>query len=389
MGARRGNGEGTITKRTDGRWEARLSLGDGKRKCYFGKTRQAVARKLTEAQRDRDKGLPIVGDRQTVAQYLDSWLSVARSSVRLTTWMRYEQFVRLHIVPSLGKFALSKLTPQQLQSLYVRKLESGLSSTTVHHLHMALHCAFDAAVRLGLVQRNICDLVDPPAMRETEYSTLTPEQVRVLLAAARGDRFEALYAVVLSTGMREGELLALKWSAVDLDQGTVQVRATIHRTIEGFTVSHTKTARSRRKLVLTPTAIDALRRHRVRQAEERLARGEAWEDQDLVFPNTVGKPMEVSNFARRCYKPLLKKASLPDVRFHDLRHTAATLLLLEGVHPKIVSEMLGHASVSITLDIYSHVIPDMQRTAMEAMERVLTGDASRTVVKTSQRRNRR
>lgn len=389
MGTRRGNSEGTIIRRSDGRWEARITLEAGGRKSFYGKTRQDVARKLAAAISDQDKGLPIVGERQTLAQYLAIWLEATKPSIRLTTWTRYEEYARLHVLPTLGSVPLARLTGQHLQTLYAAKLAAGLSQTSVHHLHMMLHRALDGAFRLGLVQRNVCDLVDAPRMRRTEMLTLTPEQARALLAAAQGNRFEALFAVVLSTGMREGELLGLRWRAVDLENATIQVRVTIHRTREGFTVSEAKTARSRRKLILTPIAAEALPRHRAAQLEERLRLGQGWEDNDLVFPNSVGRPMEAGNFLRRHYFPLLRKAGLPHVRFHDLRHTAATLLLLQGIHPKVVSEMLGHASVAITLDLYSHVLPDMQRDAMQAMERILTGTSAATGVKTGVNGRRR
>jgi integrase len=201
---------------------------------------------------------------------------------------------------------------------------------------------------------------------------------RALLDAAKGDRFEALYVLALTTGMREGELLGLRWRAVDLERGAVQVRVTLRRTTEGFTTTETKTARSRRQLILTPLAVNALRRHHIHQLEERAAAGEAWEDHDLVFPNTIGRPMEASNFLYRECLPLIKKAGVPRIRFHDLRHTAATLLLLQKVNPKVVSEMLGHSSVAITLDLYSHVLPDMQYEAMKAMSRLL-GEQQNTV----------
>lgn len=382
MVRRRGNNEGTITKRADGRWEARVTLHNGTRRCFYGKTRQDAARKLAEVLRDQDKGLPIVGERQTVAQFLATWLESMRPTIRLSTWIRYEQLVRLHLIPTLGRLQLSKLTAQQVQALYSTKLQEGLSQTTVRHLHMTLHGALESALRLGLVQRNVCDMVNAPRMRRVEMVTLSPEQARTLLEAARGDRFEAIYTLALTTGMREGELLSLRWRSLDLEQGTLQVRTTIRRTTEGFTVTEAKSARSRRKLLLTPNAVDALRRHREIQLIERAQLAEAWEDNDLVFPNTIGRPVEAGNFLRRHYRPLLKRLGFPPVRFHDLRHTAATLLLLQGIHPKIVSEMLGHASVSITLDLYSHVLPDMQRDAMEAMARLFEGVTDETVVKT-------
>ena len=199
------------------------------------------------------------------------------------------------------------------------------------------------------------------------------EEARTLLAVAQGDRWEALYVLALHTGMRQGELLALRWRDVDLARGTLQVRATLQRTKEdGYTLTAPKTKHSQRRIKLGTAAVEALSAHRARQAEERLALGAIWDGtHDLVFPNTLGKPMDGIHLLRREFLPLLERAGLPRIRFHDLRHTAATLLLGRGVNPKIVSEMLGHASISITLDIYSHVLPDMQDQAAAAMDAAL------------------
>ncbi len=370
--ARRGNNEGTITKRADGRWEARLSLSDGKRRCFYGKTRQEVARKLAEAQRQVESGLPLVNERQTVDQFFAFWLDTMRHVVKPRTWIRYEDFARLHIVPVLGRVAIAKLTPQHIQGLYAQKLKEGLSPTTVRHFHMMLHRALDQALRFGVVQRNVTELVDPPRMNRHEMSVLTPEQARALLVAAAGDRLEALYVLALSTGMRQGELLGLRWRDVDLEHGVLSVRATLQFINGQFVFAEPKSARSRRQIALSKRAVEALLGHRIRQLEECSALGSAWDvTYDLVFPNQVGRPMNASNMIRREFHPMLKRAGLPYIRFHDLRHTAATLLLRQGVNPKIVSEMLGHASVSITLDLYSHVLPDMQQMAAEAMDAAL------------------
>lgn len=371
--AKRGNNEGSITKRPDGRWEARIMLEGGRRKSFYAKTRQAAAQKLAAALRDRDRGLPIVGEQQTVAQYLAGWLETARTTVRPRTWKRYAEYVNLHIVPALGTIRLSKLTPQQVQLFYAKKLAEGLSPTTVAHAHAVLHHALDAATRLGVVQRNVAALVDPPRVVRHEMATLTPEQARAFLEEAKGDRFEALYVFALTTGMRQGELLALRWREVDLDRGTLQVRGTLQRTSVGLEVAEPKTARSRRRVALTVTAVEALKRHRLQQLQERIALGEVWDDHDLVFPNSIGRPMEATNLLRNSFFPLLRRAGLPRIRFHDLRHTAATLLLSRGVHPKVVAELLGHATISVTLDTYSHVLPDMQREATAAMDAVLGG----------------
>jgi integrase len=371
---RRGNQEGSITQLSDGRWQARVTLENGRRKAYYARTRQEVQTKLTSALHDRDLGLPIVAERQTVGQYLASWLESVKHSIRPSTWTRYAELLNRHVVPAVGKVALARLTPQQLQALYAAKLAEGLSPTTVHHLHAVLHRALGTAERLELVPRNVSELVERPRMAHHEMAVLSPEQVRALLAAAAGNRLEALYVVAVTTGMRQGELLALKWADVDLDRSTVHVRATLRRTKgEGFVFTPPKTARSRRRIRLSPVAVEAVRQHRARQAEERLRLGSAWDDQDLVFANEVGRPIEAQNLMARSFRPLLKKAGLPPIRFHDLRHTAATLLLGRGINPKIVSELLGHASVTITLDRYSHVLPDMQQAATAAMDAILRG----------------
>jgi len=371
MAGKRGNNEGSITKRSDGRWMARITLEDGRRKSFYAKTRQEVARLLAEALRDQAKGLPIVGEKQTLAQYLTNWLGTTRPTVRTGTFRRYEELTRVHIVPTLGAMPLARLGAQHLNALYAAKLGEGLSPTTVRYIHVTLHRALGQALRLGLVQRNVSELASPPRKRRRSMQVLSPEQARVFLDAAAGDPLEALYVVALTTGMRQGELLSLRWRDVDLEDGHVQVRASLSKTADGFVFSEPKTAQSRRKVALTGSAIAALRRHRVGQRERRLAAGPAWQDDDLVFPDALGVPFDAITLLRREFLPLLARAGLPPIRFHDLRHTAATLMLLKGVHPKVVSEMLGHATISITLDLYSHVLPDMQREAVEAMESVL------------------
>ncbi len=371
---KRGNGEGSVNQLSDGRWQARVTLEGGTRKAFYGATRAEAAQKLTAALRDRDRGLPVgLDERQTVGQYLTAWLETVRPTIRPRTWQRYSELLMLHAAPSLGKVALTKLTAQQVQRLYSAKLAEGLSSTTVHHLHAVLHRALGQAERLGLVARNVCDLVDVPRMAERELHVLNPDQVRQLFTAAQGERLEALFVLAMTTGMREGELLALRWADVDLERGIVRVRATLQRTKEaGYLLAAPKTKQSRRQITLATRACDALRAHRIRQAEERLRLGAAWDGTlDLVFPNQTGHPMDAMNLTHRHFQPLLVRAGLPRLRFHDLRHTAATLLLGRGVNPKIVSEMLGHASIAITLDIYSHVLSDMQAQAAVEMDAAL------------------
>lgn len=372
MSKKRGNSEGSIVKRPDGRWEARLTLPDGRRKSFYAKTRQEAARRLAEAVRDRDRGLPIAGERQTVAQFLATWLDIIKPTIGVSTWKRYEEIVRLHLAPKLGMHSLAKLTPQHVQALYASKLETGLSSTTVHHIHAALHVALESAVSLDLVARNVADRVTPPQMRRHEMAVLSPWQSRALLGAIASDEFEALYVLALTAGMRQGELLALRWRDLDLDAGWLHIHVTVRKLRGQFIYAPPKTKRSRRAVALTSLAVAALQRHRVRQAEAKTMVGPAWQDNDLVFVDAVGGPLDGKHLLRHYFRPLLQRAGLPAIRFHDLRHTTATLLLAQGIHPKVVSEMLGHTTIGITLDTYSHVLPEMQREAASSLERLLS-----------------
>lgn len=246
-----------MTERSDGRWAASVSLDQGRRKTFYGKTRQEVGLKLAAALKARQDGLPVLAERQTVGKYLVGWLDSVRPSLRSRTYTRYEQYVRLHAIPELGPLRLARLGPQHLQRLYADRLQAGLSPTSVAHLHAVLHRALDQATRWGLTARNVAALVTPPRIKRQEMMALSPEQARTLLAAAKAERLEALYTLALTTGMRQGELLALRWRDVDLEAGTVQVRATLQRTRDGFTFSEPKTARSRRQVALTDAAVAA------------------------------------------------------------------------------------------------------------------------------------
>lgn len=377
MKAKRGQGEGTISKRKDGRWEARITLEGGKRKCFYGASRAEVREKLVAAQRARDQGVPIIADeRTTLAVFTAQWLEAKQPpNLEPKTHRRYSELLTLHVLPDLGALPLTRITPQQVQALYAHK-RMQLSSTTVRKIHMVLHALLASAVRLDLVTRNITELVDKPRNAPAEIHPLTREETLVFLAAASGHRLEALFVLAVTTGMRQGELLGLHWRDVDLTDGSLQVRL-VQQRVNGETIyKKPKTPRSRRRIALTPTAVEALRRHRSRQHTERLRLGDAWaegqrdEHRDLVFTNPVGQPNSADNVFDE-FQRLLKQAGLRAVRFHDLRHTAATLLLGARVNPKIVSEMLGHATVAITLDTYSHVLPDMQQDAAAVLEQLL------------------
>jgi integrase len=234
-----------------------------------------------------------------------------------------------------------------------------------------VHTALQQAVRWGLIVRNPASLARPPRKQHTEPTALTVEQARALLRAAAGHRLEAMFELALKTGMRQGELLALRWVDVDLDQGVVQIRASLRRTAAGLTIGAPKTSRSRRKVVLSAGTVEALRRHRDRQDTERANAVRVWHELGLVFPNTVGRPIEAQNLLQREFRPLLERAGLPPITFHALRHTAASLLLVRGEHPKVVQELLGHSDVGVTMNRYSHLVPTLMSQAASKMDGLL------------------
>ena len=377
MKGKRGNGEGNIYQRADGVWEARVSLPDGKRKSFYGKTRKEVSEKLTAGTAARDRGLPVITDeRQTVGAYLPAWLEdTARPNVRATTHKSYESYVRLRLIPELGKIALTKLTPQHVQAMLRKQQAAGLSPRSVQYIRGILRKALNDALRMGLVARNVAMLTTAPKQERHEITPLSAEQAGQLLDAATGERLECLYVAALATGLRQGELLGLRWQDVDMDAGTLRVAYSLQR-IEGeYRLSAPKTEKSRRVLPLPSFAVAAFRSHRVRQLEERLRAGGAWADwrgAGLVFTTETGGPLHGGSVLHAFHK-LLARHGLPRVRFHDLRHTAASLLLAQGASARLIMEVLGHSQISLTMNTYSHVMPTALREAANHLQNVLGG----------------
>ena len=370
---KRGNGEGSITRRKDGlymaRYTAETATGAKRKALYAKKTRKEASEKLTEALTQAQKGITTDAGAMTVGAFIERWLEDSvRGSVRQSTYQCDESLCRVHIVTALGKKKLKTLSAADVQRFYRAKLDSGLSSATVHKLHVLLHKALKQAERWGLVSRNVADDVDPPKVHKEEVRPLTNEQARKLLNMVQGDRLEALYVVAVQSGLRQGELLALRWEDVDLEARTVQVRRTITRYGGKHTIGPAKTAKGSRTVKLTRDATEALQEHLERQLAEIDKVGDKWQENGLVFCTGKGTLINPTNLRRRSLAPLLQRAGLPAMTFHQLRHTAATILLLKNVNPKVVSEMLGHATIAITLDTYSHVLPNMQHSAVTAME---------------------
>lgn len=342
-----------ITKRKDGLFQGMYTTQtpDGpKRKYIYGRRKKDVETRLAGAMGDAARGIYVNDENQTVAQYMERWLEdTAKGDLAPRTYHNYKLQIRRHISPAFGRIKLSKLTASQIQSLYAQKLRDGLKPSSVRYIHAVLHRALEQADRWDMITRNPATKVDPPKIRQEEITTFDPDQARMFLRAAAGEKFEALYVVSLTCGLRMGEALGLKWADLDLDKGTLRVSRQLQRmrrdgnrpgTLE---FSEPKNA-SRRTVDLPQRAVEALRSHRKSQLEEKLQATD-YEDSGLVFTTGRGTPLDAQNVVNRFFKPLLIRAGLSPIRWHDLRHTYATLLLSRGTHPTYVQKSLGHASV--------------------------------------------
>jgi integrase len=372
---RRDRGDGAIFQRADGRWVARLRDSAGRTRYLYAKDRAQAKQRLAEAQAVVHVGQPLTDQRLTFGRYLLDWVAGLGAGVKPRTVAYYETYVRRHLLPSdLAQKPLARLDPVDLRRLYATKLSSGLSSTSVHHIHAVIHVALQRAVDDGVLGRNVAALVgrsNRPKVRHVEMSTIADgDQPRRFLQAAKGERLEALLVLAITTGMRRGELLALRWKDVDLDRAVLAVTGSLQgESRPTLNIATPKSGKSR-SVALGTVAVDALREHRKRQAQEQLLVGGEWRDLGLVFSTEFGDFLSPTTL-RLALRRTLMRAGLPTIRFHDLRHSAATLMLSRGVHPKMASEMLGHSTIAITLDLYSHVTANMQRQAADAIDAAL------------------
>jgi integrase len=375
-----GNGEGSIYphkkngKKVGYRGAYTVHTAEGpKRRYVTGKTRDEVHAKLIEAMGNRAQGLHFDAGALTVGEYLTHWLKDSvRGTVRPSTFEVHRHMIEPHIVPALGRLKLKDLNPTHVRGFYREKLDSGLSAATVRKMHSVLRKALKQAVLDGLIPRNVCEAVKPPKVERKEIRPLDQEQTKAVLEAASGERLEALYVLAIHTGMREGELLGLKWEDVDLERRVLRLRRGLVREGGKVMLGDLKTPKSRRGVRLTRAAAEALRDHLQQQLEEMEQMGSLYQPGGLVFATKSGTLINPSNLRNRSFKPLLKRAGIQDICFHDLRHTCATLLLSQGTHPKLVQELLGHATIAITLDTYSHFLPSMGDQTVRAMEAALS-----------------
>ncbi len=369
---------GQIIARGKNRWLVRIYLGrdsQGKRQylnqTVHGTKKEAQAwlnRKLTE----RDTGVALKPAQGTVGEYLRSWLETAAAKrVRPKTFAGYQWLLEKYVIPAVVTRPLSKVTSLELQELF-DSLAGSLSPRTLEYLRMIVRQGFRQAVKWRLLTFDPTDGVQIPRRVRPEMRALTAEEARRLLAAARETRYATLFELALTTGLRPSEYCALKWEDVDFQRGTITVRRSLDwQPGGGWRLDEPKTPHSRRVIKLPPWLVTALAAHKLRQDFEREAAGEKCQDHGFVFTTQNGSPVDRQHLGQRVLRRLLKQAGLPMIRLYDLRHTAATLALSAGVPVKVVSEMLGHANVALTLNVYAHVLPHMQEEAAQRMEALL------------------
>jgi integrase len=341
-------------------------------------TRRDAQRELARLLNEMNTGAYVEPARMTVSEFLDRWLAdYAKPKVSPKTFECYQEMIDGHIRPALGAYLLPKLAPLHIQSFYSRALASGrkdgkggLSAQSVVHFHRLLHKALAQAVKWQLLARNPVDAVEPPRAERKEMRALDEDETARLLSLLGESRLYMPTMLAVTTGLRRGEILGLRWGNVDLVAGTLTVVQSLEQTKGGLRLKSPKTHRSRRSIALPAMTTAALRLHRVKQAEERLALGPAYDDEGFVCPRPGGAPW-APDVLSTAFAAFVRRSGLKQFRFHDLRHSHASHLLRAGVHPKIVSERLGHSTVGITLDTYSHVLPGMQQDAVKLIDAAL------------------
>lgn len=364
---KRANGEGLIRQRADGRWEARVTLPDGKRHSIYGKTQEAVRDQLLTLRQNIREGRAVAANRLTLGAFLTEWLEeVVKVRNAYTTYQSYEGIVRVHVAPALGRHRLAKLTAQQVQVFLNEKAKTS-SARIVKYCRDVLRIALGRAVKWRLIAENVAALTEPPRIERTPIAALSREDARAILAAFKGDVLEVPVTLALTLGLRRGEVLGLRWADVDLDQAIITVRFQVQYQGGEWRFRAPKSQESRRTLPAPPFLIETLREHRRRQLAARLALGAAWQDYDLVCPTELGTPQHGMNVTHRFQRGLARKG-LPAMRFHALRHGTATLLLAQGVDARTIMEILGHSQISTTLNTYAHVGAELKRGVAERMQ---------------------
>ena len=364
--ARRSKGEGSIYRNKDGFWTGAVTLPNGKRRVKRSKSQGIVKDWLLVERKKLSDGIFTPDDRITLSSFLGRYLDeYCKRRLRSTTFAGYKRVIEDHIIPELGSIRLSKLRPDQINHLLSEKLKAGLSNRFVEYTHGILKRSLNVALKWGLIQKNPATMVTPPKPSYQITRTWSMDEVKTFLTILKGDRWAAIYFLGAGVGMRKGEILGLAMSSVDLDKGYLMVTQTLQLVNGKLQLLEPKTQKSRRMIVLPDFVKDALRIHLVRR--ETLSQKPSWKESGLVFTTDLGTPISPRNLVRH-FKSKIDEAGLPDIRFHDLRHGTASLLLERNVHPKLVSELLGHSSVNLTLNTYSHIINPMNKVVSDQID---------------------
>ncbi|MDB4894408.1 MAG: Phage integrase [Firmicutes bacterium] len=375
------NGEGTVFKRTRGgktSWYAELVVGwkaDGNKNVLRSPActlKDDASTWLALRRTERSQGSLTEPSKQTVAYFMTAWMETTAShEVGASTMQLYRNMFNWYIVEPLGQVQLQQLRPQQVQELYHSLMQSGKSPRTVQLVHAVLRRAMAQATTWGLLPKNLMESVKPPKVEHKEVAVLTPDQVVQFIASAKEDRLHAMFLLAVTTGLRRGELLGLRWQDIDMDAGTLTVAQAQKKIGERIEFGTTKTRASRRTIDLPDVVLVAFKLWRREQAKERLRVGEAWVHPELVFTSTIGSPVHPKNMLDRNFRDVLERAELPRIRFHDLRHTAATLLLANGVNARVLMDVLGHSQINITLGLYGHVLREQKKEAAQKVDAFL------------------
>jgi integrase len=370
MASKRGNNEGSIFKRKDGRWCAQVSL-NGRRITKYART-QKKCRDWVNATLDKiDHGLTFDGAQVSLAQYMESWLSGKALARRPSTVRNYRRYMNLYILPALGRMRLQAITPSHIRQLYLRMQSEGRGARTIQLVHVTLHCAFAQAVKEGLIGHNPLEAVERPKVETKRYDIFTEEQARTFIVAAKGHPYEALFFLALTTGMRKGEILGLMWTDVDWEKSTLRVDRQLQPvSYEGGALVPTKTRSGRRHIMVGKGALALLKEHRQRQEMQKAVAGNRWQEHGMLFTTSIGTYIDQTKVSR-AFKHILREAGLPDIRFHDLRHTSISILLGNGTPVNTVQSRAGHSKASVTTDIYGHAMARSQEAAARMIEEIV------------------
>ena len=356
----RGHNEGSVYfDKSRDQWVVAITMSPGKRKKFYFEKKADALRKKNEALRELEQGTLPTGNQRKLGEFIENWLeNVHKENLRISPYVKYKKLVR-YIVAGLGEVWLQKLTPLQVQQFYAKKRKDGLSSKTVHEIHGVLHLALKHAVRWNYISRNVCELVDSPRVVSRKGTPLSVEQAKKLVESLKGHRLELVVLTAIITGARRGEILALRWSDVDMERRVLHILRTVDYIHPyGYVENEPKTKSGKRLIDLPEFYLALLKKYKVKQERQRRKVGDKWENRDLVFADMTGGYLSPSHL-NDDFGKLVEDAGLPHIPFHDLRRSAATILLSMGIHPKVIQELLGHSDISITLGIYGHLFPTM------------------------------